>query len=70
MTRYTLLAGDGRGTHLETGLRGLTLCGRSINVGDDDVTREPYDPGENDEHVTLCMDCSRVRNRTATGGRA
>lgn len=64
MTRHVLIADDGYGCHLESGLKYTTLCGRSFDP--DVVEREQYEPAEShdDPHVQLCFDCHTV----GTGG--
>ena len=63
MTTYVLRAGDGYGSHIESGLQYVSLCGRRFDP--DEVDREEYDPPEVDHdhpHATLCFDCDTVKN--------
>ena len=62
MTAFVLIAGDGYGCHLESGLKYTTLCGRTFD--DDRVDREQYEhPADPDHpHASLCFDCHTVAN--------
>ncbi|WP_137288645.1 hypothetical protein [Natronorubrum halophilum] len=62
MSRHVLIAEDGYGCHLESGLKYTTLCGRVFDAGD--VGREQYEPPEDHDHphATLCFDCCTVAN--------
>jgi hypothetical protein len=56
-TGFVIHAGDGYGWHTEV-LKGVTACGRAFDLGDEDVTREPFDPpSADDPHATCCFDC-------------
>jgi len=57
-----LRAADGYGTHLESGLQWVTLCGRVLAPGE--TTREPYSTPEAPDHphTQLCFDCHTVAN--------
>lgn len=60
MTRHVLLADDGYGCHLESGLKYTALCGRTFDP--EVVDREEYVLGGPDSpHAYLCFDCTTVR---------
>lgn len=67
-------APDSWGTHIESGMRGVTLCGRVVDLGAEDVHREAYDPPRKADkdcdhpHIYLCNRCHSVRNRNQNGG--
>lgn len=54
-----MILGVGHGAHVESSLRGLTLCGRQIDVDRDDVRRESYvrPTSTSHDHATMCVDC-------------
>lgn len=62
-------APDSWGTHIESGIRGVTLCGRTFDLEADGVHREPYDPPKkaskdcDHPHIYLCSRCHSQRNR-------
>lgn len=62
MTQYVLIAKDGYGCHLESGLKYTTLCGRTLQP--ENVAREQYEPPEDHDHphASLCFDCYTVGN--------
>lgn len=64
LSRFVLIAGDGYGCHLESGLQYVTLCGRTFDP--DEVDREEYEAPEDPDHghAHLCFDCHSVK----TGG--
>lgn len=49
MTRYVLIAEDGYGCHIESGLKYTTLCGRTLHL--ENVDREQYEPPEDPDHL-------------------
>jgi hypothetical protein len=60
VTTWVLLADDGYGCHIESGLKYVSLCGRTFDP--DDVEREHYEnPSDHDHpHASLCFDCHTV----------
>lgn len=64
--QFVLVEDRGRSsiTHLESGLRGVTLCGWAFEPDGDAVDRAPYDNSshrfEEPPHATICADCHRV----------
>lgn len=61
--RTAINADDGYGVHIESGLTGVALCGRTFPTNA--VERETYDPSR-EEHQSMCFDCSTVQNRART----
>jgi hypothetical protein len=65
VSTFVLRADDGYGCHIESGLRYVSLCGRTFDP--DDVDRERYEPPSDHDHPhsSLCFDCHTVG---ASGG--
>lgn len=60
MTTWLLIAADGYGCHLESGLKFTTLCGRTFDA--EDVERVRYEGADSHDHPhsTKCFDCLTV----------
>ncbi|WP_265108239.1 hypothetical protein [Halosolutus halophilus] len=60
MTTWLLIADDGYGCHLESGLQYTTLCGRTFDAAE--VERVEYEGVDSHDHPhsAKCFDCLTV----------